>query len=357
VASGCLLMLYYQPTEATAHESVERIMTQVPYGWLIRSIHVWSKNFFIATVALHFVTVLFARAYRRPRELTWISGVLLMFVVAASGFSGYLLPWNELSYYATLVGTQIPGTLPVVGDFLVRLLRGGDQLTGETLTRFFAAHVMFAPLAMGLLLAIHVLFTRIRGLSVPIGVRKQDVRDRRPFFSEFLLVEACLWLLLFGVIVTLAVFFPAGIGVKADLLKSAPRGIKPEWYFLFLFQTLKVVPKTLGVALFAFGALFLLALPFLDRSTMRGKKSLGWTAAFVALLVYVVVFQIMAWISPGPERPHEDLTAETFRLARSLVSLGLLWAVIGFLVFYLRRLLKENTRVRRLYQEKLAEDS
>ncbi len=352
VASGCLLMLYYQPTEATAHESVERIMTEVPYGWLIRSIHVWSKNFFIATVGLHFVTVLFARAYRRPRELTWISGVLLMFVVAASGFSGYLLPWNELSYYATLVGTQIPGTLPVVGDFLVHFLRGGDQLTGETLTRFFAAHVMLMPLAMGLLLAIHVLFTRIRGLSVPIGLAKRDVRDRRPFFGEFLLIEVCVWLLLFGVIVTLAVFFPAEIGVKADPLKSAPRGIRPEWYFLFLFQTLKVAPKTVGVALFAFAALFLLALPFLDRSTMRGKKGPGWTAVFVALLVYVVVFQVLAWISPGPERPHEQLTAATFSLPRALVSLGLLWAVIGFLIFYLRGLLRENTRVRRLYGEK-----
>ena len=302
VAGGCLLMLYYQPTEATAHESVERIMTEVPYGWLIRSIHVWCKSFFIATVGLHFLTVLFARAYRRPRELTWISGVLLMFLVAASGFSGYLLPWNELSYYATLVGTQIPGTLPGVGDLLVHFLRGGDQLTGETLTRFFAAHVLLVPLATGLLLAIHVLFTRIRGLSVPIGVRKQDVRDRRPFFSEFLPLETCLWLLLFGVIVTLAVFLPAEIGVKADPLKSAPKGIKPEWYFLFLFQMLKLVPKTIGVGLLALGALFFLVLPFLDRSTMRGKKSLGWTVVFVALLIAVVVLQVVAWIAPGAER-------------------------------------------------------
>jgi cytochrome b6 len=302
------------------------------------------------------VTVLLARAYRRPRELTWISGVLLLFLVAASGFSGYLLPWSELSYYATLVGTQIPGTLPGVGDLFVHVLRGGDQLTGETLTRFFAAHVLFVPVAMGLLLAIHVFFTRIRGLSVPIGVGKEGVRDRRPFFSEFLPIEACLWLLLFGVIVTLAVFLPAEIGVKADPLSSAPKGIQPEWYFLALFQLLKLVPKTVGVGLFALGALFLLVLPFLDRSTMRGKKSPLWTVGFVALLIAVVGLHLLAWFSPGPQRPHQALSAETFSLSRSLTSLALVWSVIGFLVFYLRQLAKENTRVRRLYKEKPAED-
>ena len=348
-ASGCLLMLYYQPTEATAHQSVERIMTEVPYGWLIRSIHVWSKNFFIATVGLHLVTVLLARAYRRPRELTWISGVLLLFLVAGSGFSGYLLPWTELSYFATLVGTQIPGTLPWVGDFFVHFLRGGDQLTGETLTRFFAAHVILLPLAVGLLLAVHVLFTRIRGLSVPIGIGKEEVRDRRPFFSEFLPIEACLWLVLFGLIVTLSVLFPAEIGVKADPLTSAPKGIRPEWYFLSLFQLLKLVPKTVGVGLFGLGALFLLVLPFLDRSTMRGKKSLFWTIVFVALLVAVVVLQALAWASPGAEHPQQALSPETFSLFGSLVSLALLWSVIGFLIFYLRQLVEENTRVRRLY--------
>ena len=108
--------------------------------------------------------------------------------------------------------------------------------------------------------------------------------------------------------------------------------------------------------MFALGALFLLALPFLDRSTMRGKKSLGWTVVFLALLGYAVLFQILAWISPGPEHPRQALAAKTLSLPRSLVSLGLVWAVIGFLVYYLRQLVKENTRVRRLYEEKPAEE-
>jgi len=345
--TGFLLMLYYQPTEASAHESVRRIMTEVPYGWLVRSVHVWSASFLIGTVWLHLLTVLFARAYRRPRELTWISGVLMLAVTMGSGFSGYLLPWNELSYSATEVGTELAGTLPGVGDLLVRLLRGGQQMTGATLTRFFAAHVMLAPVAMVLLLSIHVLLSRIRGVSLPLGMRRQDVKDRRPFYSEFLLVDARVWLVLFGTIVTLAVLLPAETGVKA-VLKPAPQGIKPEWYFLFMYQTLKMLPKTVGVALFALAGVFLLVLPFLDRSAMRGKKGRGMTVLFAIGVAYAVVFHTVAWIAPGVERPPEKLAAKTFSISASLVSLTFLWLVIGFLVFYLRQLLKENTRVRKL---------
>lgn len=346
--TGFLLMLYYQPTEAAAHESVERIMTEVPYGWLVRSMHVWGASLLIATVWLHLLTVLFTRAYRRPRELAWISGVLMLFVTMASGFSGYLLPWNELSYYATMVGTQIPGTIPGVGDFLVRVLRGGDQLTGATITRFFAAHVMLAPLTMLLLLSVHVLLTRIRSLALPLGMRKEDVRDRRPFASEFLLIDASVWLVLFGTIVTLATLLPAEIGVEADPLQPAPEGIKPEWYFLFLFQTLKMVPEAVGVTLLALGAIFLLVLPFVDQSALRGKKGRGLTVLFVLGVAYALVFHTLAWLAPGVEHPAETLDAETFSLPAALVTLALLWLVIGFLVFYLRQLLNENTRVRKL---------
>ena len=108
LASGCLLMLYYQPAESCAHQSVRRIMLEVPYGWLVRSMHVWGANLFIAVAGLHFLSVLFTRAYRRPRELTWVSGMAMLLLALGFGFSGYLLPWNELAYYATLVGTEDP---------------------------------------------------------------------------------------------------------------------------------------------------------------------------------------------------------------------------------------------------------
>ncbi len=349
--SGCLLMLYYQPTEATAQQSITRIMNEVPFGWLIRSIHVWGASFYVGMVCLHFVTVLFSRAYRKPRELVWISGVVMLFLALGSGFSGYLLPWNELSFYATAVGTQIPGTLPVIGDFIVHFLRGADQVTGQTITRFFAAHVMILPLAFGFVLSIHVFLSRVRGVSLPVGMCREEVKDRRPFFSEFLLLEVCLWLLLFGSIVTLSVFFPAEIGVKADSLKPAPQGIKPEWYFLFAFETLKYLPEMVGVAFFALVGLLLLVLPLLDRNAGREEKNPTLTAVFLAFLLYALVFEILALIAPGVERPPEELAAQTYRVPESVVSLALLWSVIGLLIYYLRRLVVENTRIRKLYKD------
>ena len=277
--------------------------------------------------------------------------MLLLFLTLGFGFSGYLLPWNELSYYATLVGTQIPGTIPVVGDWVVHLLRGGAYVTDDTLTRFFAAHVMLLPLAFAPLLAMHVGLIQAQGMSLPLGMRKEKVRDERPFVSEFLLIDGCIWLVLFGVIATLATLLPAEVGIKADLLGQTPEGIKPEWYFLFMFQTLKHVPEMPGVLFFSLVAAFLVAVPFLDRNAGREQRSPRFTAAFAILVAYALVFQ--AWAMAGPGMEHgsgEAAASESAGMVGSLITLGLIWAVIGFLVFYLRQLLKENTRVRELYR-------
>lgn len=351
ITSGCLLMLYYQPTEAAAYESVGRIMTEVPYGWLIRSTHVWGAHLFIGVVCLHFLTVLFTRAYRKPREITWISGILMLFMTLGAGFSGYLLPWNELSYSATEVGTALPGSVPYAGEFMGHFLRGGDQVTGETITRFYAAHVVIGPLAFGLVLLLHLILIQVQGMSLPLGMREDQVKDHRPFFTEFALTDACLWLWLLGIIATLAVIYPAELGVKADPLQQAPEGIKPEWFFLFMFKTLKLIPDV-GVLFLAACSVFLFVLPFLDRSAAREKKSLAWTILFLTLFTYAVVFEILAWLEPGIAHAEEDLVAETFSISQSAVWLALLWTVIGFLTYYLQQLLKENVRVRRLYEDR-----
>ena len=199
-------------------------MLEVPYGWLVRSMHVWGANLFIAVAGLHFLSVLFTRAYRRPRELTWVSGMAMLLLALGFGFSGYLLPWNELAYYATLVGTKIPAVLPGIGDLVVHLLRGGEQVTGDTITRFFAAHVMILPVCFGLLLLGHLILIQVQGMSLPLGLAQHQVKDHRPFFSEFLLVDACVWLLLLGLIVTLSLFLPAEMGIKADPLEAGSGG-------------------------------------------------------------------------------------------------------------------------------------
>ena len=350
VATGSLLMLYYQPTEAAAHASVARIANEVPYGWFVRSMHAWGANFFIGLVLLHFLTVLFTRAYRKPRELTWLSGMSMLFLSLGIGFSGYLLPWNELSYYATLVGTQIPGTLPVVGDFVVHLLRGGAQVTGDTITRFSAAHVVILPLLLGGGMLVHLALVQFQGMSRPLGMGVEEIEEERPFFSEFAIIDACLWCLILGVLATLALLLPAEIGVEADPLKPAPSGIEPEWYFLFMFKTLKHVPETVGVLFFSLMALFLFFLPFFDRRAGRGEKSPIFTGIFLCGLGYAVVFELLALIGPGMEHPPEALTAPTYDLAHGLVTLVLVWGIIGFLVFYLWKMMRENARVRKLYE-------
>ena len=350
VATGALLMLYYQPTETAAFRCVEEIVNDVPYGGLIRSMHAWGAHLFIAVVCLHLLTTLFTRAYRKPRELTWISGIVMLFVALGFGFSGYLLPWTELSYNATCAGTEAAATVPGVGSLIAHFLRGGEHVTGETITRFFAAHVLFLPLALGGALLIHLGLIQAQGMSLPLGMTEREVRDREPFFSEFLLTDGCVWLVLFGLIVTLAVFMPAPLGEEAEL-KPTPEGIKPEWYFLFMYQTLKLVPKSVGVPLLGLGVLFLLVLPFLDRSAARERKSIFFSVLFVVLVAYAAAFELWALLTPGFEHEAAETAVDATRAARSAVSLVLLWAVIVFLVVYLQKLRRENARVRRLRAE------
>ena len=144
-------------------------MTQVPYGWLIRSVHAWGASFFIAVVGLHFLSVLFTKAYRKPRELTWLSGMCLLGLAVGFGFSGYLLPWNELAVAATKVGTDIPGIVPVVGEFIVHFLRGGTEVTGATLTRFYGFHVAFMPAILGAFLGRAFALDSISGDESSLG--------------------------------------------------------------------------------------------------------------------------------------------------------------------------------------------
>jgi len=144
-STGILLLLYYRPSAEEAFESVQFLMAEVQFGWLIRSIHSWAANLMILTLFVHLFSVLLLKAYRPPREITWFSGMALLGLALGFGFTGYLLPWNELAYFATKVGTEITSAVPGVGGFAGRLLRGGDEVTGATLTRFYGIHVAILP--------------------------------------------------------------------------------------------------------------------------------------------------------------------------------------------------------------------
>src|SRR3989338_2486290 len=170
VGTGILLLLYYRPSAEEAFESIQFLMTEVQFGWLIRSIHAWAANLMILTLFVHLFSVLLLKAYRPPREVTWFSGMALFGIALGFGFTGYLLPWNELAYFATKVGTEITGAVPLVGGFLLRLLRGGDEVTGATLTRFYGIHVAVLPLLVTALLGLHLFLVQKHGMSVPPSV-------------------------------------------------------------------------------------------------------------------------------------------------------------------------------------------
>lgn len=228
-----------------------------------------------------------------------------MALTLAFGFTGYLLPWNELAFFATRVGTEIPGVIPLIGPFVRRLLRGGDDVTGATLTRFYGIHVAVLPAIVTMVLGLHLFLVQKHGMSSPPGEEASGKPKRTmPFFPNFFLRDLVGWLCALGVLAALAAYYPAELGKKADPFQPAPIGIKPEWYFMAMFQTLKVLPshilgiegELLGVLGFGIIGLILVGLPFLDREGVIGKSSSRLAAAFgVLLIVYSVILTYLGY--------------------------------------------------------------
>ena len=166
--TGIFLAVYYVPSTKDAYNSIQYIMNDVAFGWLIRGIHHWGASLMVLFVFLHMLRTFFHASYKFPREITWLTGVILLLTTLGMGFTGYLLPWNQRSYWATVVGTEIAGTVPLVGDFMLRVLRGGSDLSGVTLARFFAVHIWFLPAIIVALIGVHVY------LVIRIGIRSEE---------------------------------------------------------------------------------------------------------------------------------------------------------------------------------------
>jgi cytochrome b6 len=227
----------------------------------------------------------------------------------AFGFSGYLLPWNELAFFATKVGTGIAGAVPLIGDFLMRFMRGGDEVTGATLTRFYGLHVAILPAITTVILGLHLLFIQRQGMSVPPSVEKRaragDRIGQMPFFPHYVLHDLMWWYVALAVLAALALFLPWELGKKADAFAPVPAGIRPEWYFLAMFQLLKLLPahvlglegEMLGVLGFGLAAMVLVFLPFLDRGAAEGRSSRLVTIGGGVALAYMFVFTIYGYFA------------------------------------------------------------
>jgi quinol-cytochrome oxidoreductase complex cytochrome b subunit len=301
IVTGILLSLYYKPSPDQAFESVQAIVTEVDFGWLIRSAHSWSANLLVGVLFLHLLTAFLMRAYRRPREITWLTGVLLLGLFMAFGFSGYLLPWNELAFFATRVGTAIVGVVPVIGHDLLLLARGGEDVTGDTLARFYSLHVVVLPLLTFVLLGVHLFLVQKHGMSIP--GRDGDSHGATdspsmPFVPHFLLRDMVGWYLALALLAALSALFPWELGEKADPFASAPEGIQPEWYFLYMFQTLKLLPayfgpfegEVVGVLFFGVCGVVVLLTPFLDRGPGSRRVLNGLAAVAVAFFIVMTAW-------------------------------------------------------------------
>jgi ubiquinol-cytochrome c reductase cytochrome b subunit len=279
--TGIILLIYYIPHPDHAFHSVQEIMTKVPYGWLFRQMHAVGSNLMITVIAFHMITVFLMGNYKRPRELTWLGGGISLLLTLLFGLSGYLLPWSQLSYWATTVVTSMPTALPIIGESVSLMLRGGDQVTGVTLSRFFALHVAILPPVFLALMGLHLFFISRTGISAtPFGMADEEKRPETsytrkthpsgyPYYPTFFRKQLFMTMLYFAVmffIITFfpTLFFPAEANLPADPLRTPPH-IRPEWYLVPPYQLLKLIPnKFLGIMLQFVLALIFLFWPFLD---------------------------------------------------------------------------------------------
>lgn len=313
VLTGILLLMYYRPGADSAYESVRFIISEVTFGWLIRSMHAWSANLMILAAFLHMFTIFFTYAYRKPREMTWYSGMALLALSMTFGFSGYLLPWNELSFFATRVGTGMAGALPVVGEQILIIMRGGEEVTGATIGRFFGLHVAILPLVFTGLLTLHMVFIQRQGMSEPIDWTTKKSSDKKymKFFPNFIYRDALVWLVALNILALLSVIFPDGIGVihwplgeKADAFAPPPAVIRPEWYFMFAFQALKMLPahvlfmegELFGIVIFGIGGLIWMLIPLLNRKSARNQRSWLIMAFGYFVVLFIVGMTIMGYL-------------------------------------------------------------
>jgi ubiquinol-cytochrome c reductase cytochrome b subunit len=309
VLTGVLLLTYYVPQPEYAFKSVQNIMINVPYGWLFRLMHVVGSNLIVIAVGSHMLSVFFMNSYKKPRELTWFSGAGMLIITLAFCLSGYLLPWSQLSYWATTIVTNIPSAIPFFGAITVKCLQGGQNVSGITLGRFFALHVIVMPLLLLIFLSLHLFLIRRIGIATPpfgrgeekkpwTSFHHEDHPEGYPFFPDFVLKETSMVMAFFGLmflIITFApaLFLPDDANVPADPFKT-PAHIKPEWYFLAPYQMLKLVPnKFVGISLQGIMVALFFLWPFLDvRKEDNLLKRRVLFGAFVAALLGWVILTI-----------------------------------------------------------------
>ena len=324
--SGIFLTMHYKVGEATAFDSVEYIMREVPYGWLLRYLHSTGASAFFIVVYLHMFRAMLYGSYKAPRELLWLFGMVIYLALMAEAFMGYVLPWGNMSFWGAQVIVNLFGTIPVIGPGLVEWIRGDYGIADSTLNRFFSLHVVAVPLVLLLLVTLHLVALHETGSNNPDGVEIKDKKDDKgnpvdgipfhPYYTVKDVLGVGVFLTLFCIVVF---FMPTFGGIFLEKpnfevanAMSTPEHIAPVWYFTPFYAILRAVPdQQLGALAMALSLVCLIVLPWLDRSPVRSTRYRGWMWKS-ALTVFVISFVALGYLGLMPPSPLYTLLARIF---------------------------------------------
>ncbi len=302
ILTGIVLVMHYTPHTSMAFDSVEHIMRDVNWGWLLRWMHANGVSFFFIAVYIHIFRGLYYGSYKSPREILWMIGVIIFIAMMATAFMGYVLPWGQMSYWGAVVITNLFSAIPVVGDYIVQWLWGGFSVDNPTLQRFFSLHYLL-PFVLAALVFLHVWALHVTGNNNPDGIEVKSEQDTLPFHPYYTMKD------LFAILVFLMfyagfVFYsPWYLGHSINFAPanpmSTPAHIVPEWYFLPFYAMLRAIPDKLGGVIVMFSSLIILFfLPWLDTSKVKSLKYRPLARQFFWLLVFVCLVLGVAGSQP-----------------------------------------------------------
>jgi len=335
--TGIFLTMFYKPGELTSFDSVEYIMREVDFGWLIRYLHSTGASAFFIVVYLHMFRALLYGSYKPPRELLWLFGMAVYLALMAEAFMGYVLPWGNMSFWGAQVIVNLFGTIPGIGPGLVEWIRGDYAIADATVNRFFALHVAALPLALLLLVVLHLVALRQTGSNNPDGI---EIKDKlgpdgkpldgipfHPYYTVKDFVGVGVFFLLFAIIVffvpTLGGLFLEAPNFEPANPLSTPDHIAPVWYFTPYYAILRAVPdQRLGALLLLLAVLFFLFLPWLDRSPVKSMRYKGWMSR-TALALFVVAFVALGYLGLQPAVGLYVVLARIFALIYFLFFIGM----------------------------------
>lgn len=301
IITGMLLAMFYEGSSKTAYASIEMIMNKVPLGWVIRDLHFWGANFMVVLVFLHMLRIFYTGAYKKPREMTWWIGILLLSITIGLAFTGYLLPWDQQSYWASMVGTAMAGYIPVIGSYIVQLARGGVYMSGISLTRFLSIHMLVLPALLVALFSLHFSLVLRQGMHF-IDLAHAKPPEKRPkmvpFFPYIAFQMMVMVLVVGAVLLWAALHQKAPLVAPADLLNRDFYVPVPLWYFYSVYQFLKMVPPSMDtfgmVGLPLIAVIVLVVLPFIDRSPHHSAWKRPWVAGIGTIVLAAVVY--LTWL-------------------------------------------------------------